>query len=220
VGNSGTDPLMNFLGTTDFQPLELWVNNARALRVQPVVNSGPNLTGGYSGSAVAPGRGGATIAGGYGNSIGNHVAFSFAAGRRAKVTHQGSFVWADSLDNDFYSGGEDEFRVRARGGLRFYVEESGVRFDIGGGEWVAMGHSLGPVDIGRMAQDFQAAFGVGADDKHIAALDANGVTLAAIQGLNQKLTEELKQKAWEIQELKERLQRLEQFIHTTNGELK
>ena len=37
--------------------------------------------------------------------------------------------------------------------------------------------------IGPMAQDFAAAFGVGEDDRHINLLDANGVALAAIQGL-------------------------------------
>lgn len=37
--------------------------------------------------------------------------------------------------------------------------------------------------IGPMAQDFQHAFAVGADDKHIAVLDADGVALAAIQAL-------------------------------------
>jgi hypothetical protein len=41
--------------------------------------------------------------------------------------------------------------------------------------------------IGPMAQDFYAAFGVGTDDKHIATVDADGVALAAIQGLNEKL---------------------------------
>ena len=42
---------------------------------------------------------------------------------------------------------------------------------------------------GPMAQDFHAAFGGGADDKHIATVDADGVALAAIQGLNQKVEE-------------------------------
>jgi hypothetical protein len=37
--------------------------------------------------------------------------------------------------------------------------------------------------IGPMAQDFAALFGVGADDRHIHPLDAQGVALAAIQGL-------------------------------------
>jgi hypothetical protein len=39
--------------------------------------------------------------------------------------------------------------------------------------------------IGPMAQDFAAAFVVGEDDKHISTIDADGVSLAAIQGLYQ-----------------------------------
>jgi hypothetical protein len=39
--------------------------------------------------------------------------------------------------------------------------------------------------MGPMAQDFYAAFGVGEDDKHITTVDADGVALAAIQGLHQ-----------------------------------
>ncbi len=39
--------------------------------------------------------------------------------------------------------------------------------------------------IGPMAQDFAAAFGVGEDDTHISTIDAEGVSLAAIQGLYQ-----------------------------------
>ena len=38
--------------------------------------------------------------------------------------------------------------------------------------------------LGPMAQDFVAAFGLGADDRHIFPLDAGGVALAAIQGLH------------------------------------
>ncbi|HPA20884.1 MAG TPA: tail fiber domain-containing protein [Verrucomicrobiae bacterium] len=37
--------------------------------------------------------------------------------------------------------------------------------------------------IGPMAQDFQAAFQVGEDDRHISTSDADGVTFAAIKGL-------------------------------------
>jgi hypothetical protein len=63
--------------------------------------------------------------------------------------------------------------------------------------------------IGPMAQDFHAAFGVGADDKHIATVDADGVALAAIQGLNQKLEEQRAENA----ELKQRLEALEKIVH-------
>ena len=41
--------------------------------------------------------------------------------------------------------------------------------------------------IGPMAQDFKAAFGYGGSDTHITSTDADGVALAAIQGLNEKL---------------------------------
>jgi hypothetical protein len=41
--------------------------------------------------------------------------------------------------------------------------------------------------IGPMAQDFKAAFGVGESDTGITTIDADGVALAAIQGLNEKL---------------------------------
>jgi len=40
-----------------------------------------------------------------------------------------------------------------------------------------------------MAQDFAAAFNVGEDDKHISTIDADGVALAAIQGLYQMMAE-------------------------------
>lgn len=44
--------------------------------------------------------------------------------------------------------------------------------------------------LGPMAEDFAAAFGVGNDNQHIATVDADGVALAAIQGLNAKLDTE------------------------------
>jgi hypothetical protein len=43
--------------------------------------------------------------------------------------------------------------------------------------------------IGPVAQDFQEAFGLGKDERHISSMDMSGVALAAIQGLNEKLQE-------------------------------
>jgi len=43
--------------------------------------------------------------------------------------------------------------------------------------------------VGPMAQDFHAAFAVGQDDRHIDLVDANGVAMAAIQGLYQIVQE-------------------------------
>ncbi len=66
--------------------------------------------------------------------------------------------------------------------------------------------------IGPMAQDFYAAFGVGQDDRHISMVDADGVALAAIQGLNRKLEEQKKERASEIETLKKRNSSLEQRL--------
>jgi hypothetical protein len=62
--------------------------------------------------------------------------------------------------------------------------------------------------IGPMAQDFYAAFGVGTDDRHIATVDADGVALAAIQGLNQKMEAENAVLKQEVAELKRLVQQL------------
>jgi hypothetical protein len=63
--------------------------------------------------------------------------------------------------------------------------------------------------IGPMAQDFQAAFPLSADDKHISVVDESGVALAAIQGLNQKLDE----KDAEIQRLEKKLDALQALVN-------
>jgi hypothetical protein len=71
--------------------------------------------------------------------------------------------------------------------------------------------------LGPMAQDFHASFGLGPDDKHIATVDADGVALAAIQGLNQRLMQELKRKQTDITTLTERLEKLERLVNATNS---
>jgi len=70
--------------------------------------------------------------------------------------------------------------------------------------------------VGPTAQDFRRAFGLGADDRHIAALDANGVALAAIKALrteNRRLARRLKRLeaggARRLASLEARLERLE-----------
>lgn len=72
TGNSGTNPTTHFLGTTDNQALELRVNNARALRLEPNADS-PNVIGGYSGNSVTSGVMGAVIGGGGAAADANRV---------------------------------------------------------------------------------------------------------------------------------------------------
>ena len=58
----------------------------------------------------------AVIAGGTNNIVADNAGYSFAAGRRARADHQGSFVWSDSQNINFDSAGLNTFNVRASGG--------------------------------------------------------------------------------------------------------
>ena len=146
--------------------------------------------------------------------------YSFAAGNRAKASHDGAFVWGDSYNADVASTNANSWTVRASGGVRFFANSGatvGAYLPPGGNgfspmsdrnvkenfkavdpravlekvsrlpvtEWNLISQPASIRHIGPMAQDFQAAFGVGEDDRHISTTDADGVALAAIQGLNQ-----------------------------------
>ena len=63
-------------------------------------------------------------------------------------------------------------------------------------------------NIGPMAQDFKHAFYPGRDDKSISTLEFDGVELAAIQGLNQKLDK----KDAEIEQLKQSIAQLQALV--------
>jgi hypothetical protein len=72
--------------------------------------------------------------------------------------------------------------------------------------------------IGPMAQDFYAAFGLGDSDKSIGMQDAEGVALAAIQGLHQLMQEKdakIDAQQREISALNERMRSVE----TMHGEV-
>jgi hypothetical protein len=83
--------------------------------------------------------------------------------------------------------------------------------------------------IGPMAQDFHAAFGLGRDNKHIATLDTSGVALLGIKALaeedqriaeesdriaeeNRRMTEECNRISEENQDLRQRLELLENIV--------
>ena len=82
-------------------------------------------------------------------------------------------------------------------------------------EWRFKTEAEGVKHVGPMAQDFRAAFGLGAHETAIATVDADGVALAAIQALNQKLQDEVKrsrEKDAKISALEARLARLEKLL--------
>jgi hypothetical protein len=72
--------------------------------------------------------------------------------------------------------------------------------------WSYAGQDPSVRHAGPMAQDFYAAFGLGEDEKHISSVDADGVALAAIQGLYQLVQE----KDTQISTLEEKVAALEQ----------
>ena len=226
-------------------------------------NSGGSTIGGGSDNAIQTDAYHATIPGGLENSCAGK--YSFAAGRRAKANHDGSFVWADSRDFNFSSTVPNGFFVRGTGGVKFVTgidgsggETAGVRVVNGSSAWTTLSdrnskENFEPVNpqavlerlvaipiqtwnwkaqkdgtrhIGPMAQDFQAAFNVGEDERHISTVDADGVALAAIQGLNEKLENrksksedkirgleaELRARQNTIQSLEDRIGALERLV--------
>jgi hypothetical protein len=272
--------------------------------------------GGGHGNVMEVGATRSTIPGGESNVVAAACSYAFAAGRRANANHTGAFVWADSTDADFDSTRNDEFNIRAAGGVRIqsnrgialndanaplitrgydpftsgayaglgrwglFMEPFNLVIGIPSLEWrnfevakyeldgshtalatidqagnLTIAGTYYPISdrnakenfasvdrrevlekvaalpitrwnfkqeagvphLGPVAQDFHAAFSLGTDDRHIATVDADGVALAAIQGLNQKLEEQMKQKDTKIAELKERLERLERLLTRQTG---
>jgi hypothetical protein len=78
--------------------------------------------------------------------------------------------------------------------------------------WNYIGETEGIRHLGPMAQDFYAAFGLGDSERYINTLDADGVALAAIQGLyakNQALEAENAALQTRVDDLETRLTALE-----------
>ena len=80
--------------------------------------------------------------------------------------------------------------------------------------------------LGPVAQDFYAAFHLGADDKHITTIDEGGVALAAIKGLDQqerdddaRVRAQLQQDELAIHALQQRLQQKDAKIEAQRREL-
>ncbi len=86
--------------------------------------------------------------------------------------------------------------------------------------WVYKSDQNGSRHMGPMAQDFRAAFGLGIDDKTIATVDADGVALAAIQGLNQKVEQSGEKIDREIQGLRDSLAEQERRIQDLEASVK
>jgi hypothetical protein len=163
----------------------------------------------------------ATVPGGKNNTATG--SFSFAAGREAEASEDGSFVWADGTRRTISATQANEVLFQAGGGFTIFSASdasAGVQLDAGSGSWSSLSaasakSNVSPVDpqgvldevesldvstweydaqadathMGPMAGAFHDAFGLGADADRIANVDADGVALAAIQGLSERLDE-------------------------------
>jgi hypothetical protein len=234
----------SFVGGGDYDTASAMYATVAGGRLNRAGGNYATVGGGYQNAATGTA---AAVAGGSQNSAGG--LYSLAAGYRAKISslHGGAFVFADQNDFDFSSAAQNEFAVRATGGVRFVsaidgsgTPTAGVELTSGSGSWaslsdrnakenfvavdgVAVLEALAAMEIstwnyktqdahirhiGPMAQDFHAAFGVGEDERRISTVDADGVALAAIQGLKRIADE----KDARIAELERRLAELERIV--------
>ena len=90
-------------------------------------NTSATVGGGYGNNATAAW---ATVPGGNSNTA--NGTYSFAAGRQAKALHVGAFVWGDSTNADFESTGEDQFLIRAAGGVGIGTNSPGEQLHVAG----------------------------------------------------------------------------------------
>lgn len=117
-----------------------WYN--RATYERATVGGGWNNLASNHASTVGGGRDNiasgsvSTVPGGASNRAQGN--YSFAAGRRAKADHQGTFVWADSTDTDLLSTANDQFLIRATGGVGIGTTSPDARLHVLGGSGKAV----------------------------------------------------------------------------------
>jgi hypothetical protein len=211
---------VNYVGTGENQPLELHVNGARALRLEPdaSISGAPNVIGGSSNNIVDAGVVGAFIGGGGAGNLGgsgstNRISANFCVigggvGNTIPTNTTGSYGTGSTIGGGWQNTIQTNCQVSTiAGGSGNIIQTNTYGASIGGG-----------------IQNIIHAFYPGRDDKSITTLEFDGVELAAIQGLNQKLETRLKQKDEEIEalkartdELKQRLLSLEQAVNSMHS---
>ncbi len=196
---------------------------------------GATVCGGWNNTA---GGRNATASGGKSNWASGD--YSFVAGFSADDGgYDNVFVWDDGTGDDATDA--DTFNVNASGGI--FLNGGGVHpssdrnmkeafsfvsarevldkvVEMPVTSWRFKSEDDSVRHIGPVAQDFMAAFGYGVDDTHIMTTDADGVALAAIQGLNERLEEQLEVNTalrWHNAQLEARLARLENAILSGPG---
>ncbi len=108
-----------------------------------------------------------TVPGGSFNTAGGD--YSFAAGRRAKALHHGGFVWADATNADFASTDQNQFLIRASGGVGIGTNNPQAALNVAGtgsGQSGAVRVDNGAVQT-HLVSDAAQSFGqVGTQSNH------------------------------------------------------
>jgi hypothetical protein len=171
-GNAGTTPGLNFVGTTDNQPLDLYADNVRALRLvvrsdsTGIYSNAPNVIGGSAINFIKTGVVGGSVGGGgaydtNGNSFPNRVNANFGtvSGGIGNVANgPGSFIGGGGIDGTgFFSGNNASGNASVIGG-GLGNTNSGYTATIGGGYGNAAGFLAATV-AGGQANMVGSSFG-------------------------------------------------------------
>jgi hypothetical protein len=130
TGDSGTKPGVNFLGTMDDQPLELWVNGGRAFRLQPGA-LGVSLIGGTTRNTIDTNADFSSIAGGDANAIQTTSDYSAIGGGFGNRIQDGTSCTIGGGEVNQIQG--DASLATMGGGYGNVVQSNGDYATIGGG---------------------------------------------------------------------------------------
>ena len=138
---------LNTIGTNSSATISGGYNNA-ALAISSTIGGGAAnriaATASYatiSGGAVNTNSGNyATVVGGTMNTAAGD--YTLAAGRQAQANHAGSFVWADSQNTNFSTTANNQFLVRAAGGVGINTNNPGATLDVNGSLRVGNGTTV------------------------------------------------------------------------------
>lgn len=175
-----------FVGSLNNQPMEIWANNSRALRLEPNTNGAPNVIGGSPANFVASGTVGATVGGGgatnyLGESFTNSVAADFGTVSGGSW-NSATALWA-TVGGGFGNNATNEEATIGGGGLN---SATGPQATVGGGFVNAAGGSAATVAGGALNINnaFVGALG-GGDGNSIESTADFGVIAGGVGNLIQ-----------------------------------
>ncbi|MCK4606915.1 MAG: hypothetical protein KAU35_06430 [candidate division Zixibacteria bacterium] len=139
--NNNNTGLYSFVAGKDCAASDNWSTVGGGFLNQATEESA-TVSGGSGNSATFPR---ATVGGGWCNHASGYNATvpggnqneasgtnSFAAGRRAKAINDGAFVWGDNTSADFASTGDNQFLVRASGGVGIGLNNPTTALEVNG----------------------------------------------------------------------------------------